>query len=253
MLLLINQVLPGQPGLSPEFNVDDPLGSAFQPQPFSETVVNAAMEEELEAEEEIIEEIVQEEILEELTEQQPPQEAEVLEEVLELEGETEPDQEVIVDEAAPGDCQVLEGLPPTEKIAPTFAASYPGSGAKMSWILITGLTGIQTGDDHRINEVAWDESITVKTHFPHKEGNPNIGSMMGRTEGEPGLKFSFPRAFVMIRHPMNALPGYHNYLYEQNNCLAGHSTRAPLDEWLKWRNANFGMYRFILRDIYAWP
>ena len=136
--------------------------------------------------------------------------------------------------------------PPTEKSAPTFAASYPGSGAKMSWNLITGLTGIQTGDDHRINEVAWDESITVKTHFPHKEGNPNIGSMMGRTEGEPGLKFSFPRAFVMIRHPMNALPRYHNYLYEQNNGLAGHSTRAPLDEWLKWRNANFGMYRFIL-------
>ena len=197
----------------------------------------------MEAEEENIEVIVQEEVLEELTEQQSPQEAEVLEEVLELEGEIEPVQEVIVDEAASGDCQVLQGLPPTKKIAPTFAASYPGSGAKMSWNLITGLTGIQTGDDHRINEVAWDESITVKTHFPHKEGNPNIGSMMERTEGEPGLKFSFPRAFVMIRHPMNAIPGYHNYLYEQKKGLAGHSTRAPLGEWLQWRNANFGTYR----------
>lgn len=223
------------------------MGSAFQPQPFSETIVNAAVEAELEAEEEIIEEEI---LVEELTEQQPPQEAEVLEEVLELEGEIEPAQEVAVDEVAPGDCQVLEGLPPTKKIAPTFAASYPGSGAKMSWNLITGLTGIQTGDDHRINDVAWDESITVKTHYPHKEGNPNIGGMMERTEGEPGLKFSFPRAFVMIRHPMNAIPGYHNYLYEQKNGLAGHSTRAPLDEWLKWRNANFGTWScYILRFL----
>ena len=238
-----SEVLPGQPGLSPEFNVDDPLGSsALQPQPFSETIVNAA-------EEEIIEEVIEEEVLQELTEQQPPQEAEVLEEVLELEGEIEPAQQVIADQASLGDCQVREGLPPTKKIAPTFAASYPGSGAKMSWNLITGLTGVQTGDDHRINGAAWDESVTVKTHFPHKEGNSNIGTMMERAEGEAGLKFSFPRAFVMIRHPMYAIPGYHNYLFEQENGLEGHSTRAPLEEWLQWRDVNFGTCR-KLRIMY---
>ncbi len=238
-----SEVLPGQAGLSPEFNVDDPLGSSsLQPQPFSETIVNAA-------EEEIIEEVIEEEVLQELTEQQPPQEVEVLEEVLELEGEIEPAQQVVADQASLGDCQVLEGLPPTKKIAPTFAASYPGSGAKMSWNLITGLTGIQTGDEHRINGAAWDESITVKTHFPHKQGNSNIGTMMERTEGEAGLKFSFPRAFVMIRHPMHAIPGYHNYLFEKENGLEGHSTRAPLEEWLQWRDVNFGTCR-KLRIMY---
>ena len=238
-----HEVLPGQPGLSPEFNVDDPLGSsALQPQPFSETIVNAA-------EEEIIEEVIEEEVLQELTEQQPPQEAEVLEEVLELEGEIEPAQQVIADQVSLGDCQVLEGLPPTKKIAPIFAASYPGSGAKMSWNLITGLTGIQTGDEHRINGLHWDESITVKTHFPHKQGNSNIGTMMERTEDEADLKFSFPRAFVMIRHPMYAIPGYHNYLFEKENGLEGHSTRAPLEEWLQWRDVNFGTCR-TLRIMY---
>lgn len=238
-----HEVLPGQPGLSPEFNVDDPLGSsALQPQPFSETIVNAA-------EEEIIEEVIEEEVLQELTEQQPPQEAEVLEEVLELEGEIEPAQQVIADQVSLGDCQVLEGLPPTKKIAPIFAASYPGSGAKMSWNLITGLTGIQTGDEHRINGLHWDESITVKTHFPHKQGNSNIGTMMERTEDEADLKFSFPRAFVMIRHPMYAIPGYHNYLFEKENGLEGHSTRAPLEEWLLWRDANLGTCR-TLRIMY---
>ena len=85
------------------------------------------------------------------------------------------------------ECRVPPALPPPQPIAPTFAASYPGSGAKMSWNLITGLTGVQTGDDWLLNDVEWNQAVTVKTHFPHPEGNADIGKI-------PNLKAAFPRA-----------------------------------------------------------
>ena len=84
------------------------------------------------------------------------------------------------------ECRVPPALPPPQPIAPTFAASYPGSGAKMSWNLITGLTGVQTGDDWLLNDVEWNQAVTVKTHFPHPEGNADIGKI-------PNLKAAFPR------------------------------------------------------------
>ena len=85
------------------------------------------------------------------------------------------------------ECRVPPALPPPQPIAPVFAASYPGSGAKMSWNLITGLTGVQTGDDWLLNDVEWNQAVTVKTHFPHPQGNPDIGKI-------PNLKAAFPRA-----------------------------------------------------------
>ena len=85
------------------------------------------------------------------------------------------------------ECRVPPALPPSQPIAPVFAASYPGSGAKMSWNLITGLTGVQTGDDWLLNDVEWNQAVTVKTHFPHPQGNPDIGKI-------PNLKAAFPRA-----------------------------------------------------------
>ena len=89
----------------------------------------------------------------------------------------------------PGDCRVLQGLPPTQNIAPDFAASSPGSGAKMSWNLISGLTGVQTGDDWLLNGVQWNQAVTVKTHFPHAEGNQELANM-----AQYGvLKQTFPR------------------------------------------------------------
>ena len=88
------------------------------------------------------------------------------------------------------DCRVPPALPPPQPIAPTFAASYPGSGAKMSWNLITGLTGVQTGDDWLLNDVEWNQAVTVKTHYPHPEGNPDIGNLFT----SKNLKGAFPRA-----------------------------------------------------------
>jgi len=38
---------------------------------------------------------------------------------------------------------------------------------------------------------------------------------------------------------MHALPSYHNYLYERENNIPDHTTRAPEDSWLKWRDEHF--------------
>ncbi len=44
---------------------------------------------------------------------------------------------------------------------------------------------------------------------------------------------------LLIRNPLYSIPSYFNFLYEYKNGLPGHSTRAPLHEWIVWRDANF--------------
>ena len=67
-----------------------------------------------------------------------------------------------------GDCEITAALP-ARGVEKSYAASYPGCGARMTWSLIEALTGMWTGDD-------WDSNgrgrrvISVKTHYPHKAG-----------------------------------------------------------------------------------
>lgn len=100
----------------------------------------------------------------------------------------------------------------------------------MTWKLIEALTGIVTGDEHRLNGHQWDRTVSVKTHFPHEHGN----NKMGMTTNE-----QFPRAVLLLRHPKDAIPSYFNYLYEVQHNLPGHSTRAPIEDWVGWRDRNF--------------
>lgn len=129
-----------------------------------------------------------------------------------------------------GECQPRTPTYPDHLVQPSWAASYPGSGAKMTWNLIEALTGVTTGDDWLLNGVEWSRSVTVKTHWPHPEGNQDVQYVE---------KAHFPRTILILRHPMDAIPGYHNFLYERDNNLPGHSTRAPLSAWLQWRDENF--------------
>ena len=136
-----------------------------------------------------------------------------------------------------GDCVIRPALKPTRPLAPTFTASYPGSGAKMTWNLVQALTGIVTGDEHRHNDQAWSEAVTVKVHYPHMQGNPAVAET---SNGD------FPRVVLILRHPADALPGFHNFLYEYERGLPDHSSRAPLSAWLEWRDGNFA------EQIQAW-
>mmetsp|Transcript_26215 Transcript_26215/g.75709 ORF Transcript_26215/g.75709 Transcript_26215/m.75709 type:complete len:470 (-) Transcript_26215:1398-2807(-) len=100
----------------------------------------------------------------------------------------------------------------------------------MTWKLIEALTGIVTGDEHHLNGHQWDRTASVKSHFPHEHGN----NEMGLTTNE-----QFPRAVLLLRHPKDAIPSFFNFLYEVEHNLPGHSTRAPMEDWIKWRDSNF--------------
>jgi hypothetical protein len=79
--------------------------------------------------------------------------------------------------------------------------------------------------------------VAVKTHFPShtpveifdKDDLKRIG-----------------RAVLLTRNPINSIPSYHNFVYEVQNGLLNHSTRAPIEAWIKWRNALFE------QELQAW-
>lgn len=121
---------------------------------------------------------------------------------------------------------------------PVWTASYPGSGAKLTWKLIRAITGIFTSDDHDHNgRVEKGMIVAVKTHYP--------------SHTPPGVFLRdklkhISRAVLLTRNPINSIPSYHNFVYEQQNGLLNHSTRAPIDAWIKWRNA------FFEQELQAW-
>mmetsp|Transcript_2226 Transcript_2226/g.2059 ORF Transcript_2226/g.2059 Transcript_2226/m.2059 type:complete len:329 (-) Transcript_2226:137-1123(-) len=132
-----------------------------------------------------------------------------------------------------GGCFVLPAQEPGPEVKPVFAASYPGSGARMTWNLIEALTGLVTGDEWYSNGRVKDV-VTVKTHHPHDQGR----KIPWANEIE--------RAFLLIRNPMKAIPSYHNFLYEFENKLENHSTRAPVEAWIKWRD------QFFISQLEVW-
>lgn len=121
------------------------------------------------------------------------------------------------------ECKLTWPQPPKGPIQTSYAASYPGCGARMTWSLIEALTGLWTGDD-------WDNNkrghrvVTVKTHYPHDAGQ--LVSWDNRIN----------RALVIIRTPINAIPSFFNHIYEIKNNLAIHSQRAPVNDWIEWRD-----------------
>ena len=44
------------------------------------------------------------------------------------------------------------------------------------------------------------------------------------------------RALVIIRNPMAAIPSFFNHIYEMQNNLPVHSQRAPVADWIEWRD-----------------
>jgi len=129
----------------------------------------------------------------------------------------------------PRDCSISRPEPRSMK--PTMIASYPGSGAKLTWKLTRAVTGVMTGDDFNHNGlVGKGQVVGIKTHYP-SECCSNIDAFT------PLLLVD--QSVLLLRHPMKAIPSYHNFMYERENGLKNHSTRAPLETWIEWRDANF--------------
>eukprot|EP00979_Chaetoceros_neogracilis_P009095 scaffold2062_cov273-Chaetoceros_neogracile.AAC.10 len=114
---------------------------------------------------------------------------------------------------------------PTQPILPIYAASYPGSGAQMTHYLYEALTGLESGDEWLHRGDTYDH-VAIKTHYPSRKHEIEGSRLM-------------QRVILLIRSPMHSLPSYHSYIYERENDIPDHTTRAPEDVWLKWRDGHF--------------
>ncbi len=123
-------------------------------------------------------------------------------------------------------CEVTAAKTSSVPITPIYAASYPGSGAKLTSKIIEALTGILTGDDFNANEET-NNVVSIRTNYPH--------SIASNVE----LTTNFIRSILVVRNPLNAIPSLHNFVYESENKLPEHSVHAPPNAWLEWREKNF--------------
>jgi len=111
-------------------------------------------------------------------------------------------------------------------IPPVWQASFPGSGARMTWTLVEALTGIRTNNDYDSQGRGYEHVVAVKTHYPVKDARRRFGDL------DP----LFGRAIVILRNPINAVPSYFNLQYEHLNHLPNHSTRGPNEDWIIYRD-----------------
>eukprot|EP00547_Thalassionema_nitzschioides_P008767 CAMPEP_0194226858 /NCGR_PEP_ID=MMETSP0156-20130528/42553_1 /TAXON_ID=33649 /ORGANISM="Thalassionema nitzschioides, Strain L26-B" /LENGTH=858 /DNA_ID=CAMNT_0038959323 /DNA_START=129 /DNA_END=2707 /DNA_ORIENTATION=- len=124
----------------------------------------------------------------------------------------------------------------------TLFASYPGAGMRLTWQMTEGVTGLDVGDDFFYSGKLGG---IVKTQFPHPEG---IWS----------YRREMDQVILLVRNPRWNIPSYHTLLYEleyahdyvvaYDNVYTAFSTRAPMDNWIKWRD-----YRFEDEiNLWAW-
>lgn len=134
-----------------------------------------------------------------------------------------------------GDCRWTEAKPLPADSDPhgTLVASYPGSGMRITWQQIEGLTGIKVGDDFKFSG---PRVGIIKTQWPHYQGIWSFGSTLDQV-------------ILVVRNPRWAIPSYHNILSEVDYAQDWNSAfehiddlytkRAPLGAWVKWRDLKF--------------
>jgi len=143
-----------------------------------------------------------------------------------------------------GDCEwtAAEKMDVARNPYGTLFASYPGAGMRLTWQMAQGATGINVGDDFFYSGKLGG---LVKTQYPHPEGIWSYGKNMDQT-------------ILLIRNPRWNIPSYHTLLFEleyahdyvvaYDNVFTAFSRRAPIENWLKWRD-----YRFEDEiNLWAW-
>lgn len=84
------------------------------------------------------------------------------------------------------------------------------------------------------------EVVVVRTHFPH-----NSGRLAAYDD-------FVPRAFVILRNPVHAIPCYFDQLYQMNSHIpvgSSSSTKETQDAWIKWRDNNFSDQLLLYRNF----
>jgi len=89
---------------------------------------------------------------------------------------------------------------------------------------VQALSGYVTGDEHMLNGAALDHVVSIKSHWPHPRGSPNVDDMIE----------SVSRAVLLLRHPMNSIATFFTYLYEREHG----NIMPPLEDWMVWRNTH---------------
>jgi len=121
--------------------------------------------------------------------------------------------------------------PKQEPLIPTMIASYPGSGARLSWKLIRAITGYMTSDDAVDTDDLSKKGLVVaiKSHYPAHGSTEKIFMPFAKVD----------RSVLLLRNPLKSMPSFLSYLYERENNLVNHSTRVPLEKWIEWRDEHF--------------
>ena len=83
-----------------------------------------------------------------------------------------------------GGCKITYAKVADKPIPPTWQASTPGSGSRMTWSLIEALTGIRTNNDYNSQERGYERVVAVKTHYPIIDKREAIPSYFNLRYGE---------------------------------------------------------------------
>lgn len=147
---------------------------------------------------------------------------------------------------------------PNLLLASTYAASFPGLGADklITKHLVESITGMLVGEAsispslERMKAQHMDstgfargqgEVVVVRTHFPHTSGR--LAAYDDRV----------PRAFVVLRNPLHAIPCYFDQLYQMHSHIpvgsSSSSSKETQDAWIKWRDNQFSDQLLLYRNF----
>jgi len=124
-----------------------------------------------------------------------------------------------------GNCERSDAQFAPHPIKPVWQASYPGSGARMTWMLVEALTGTLTNTDYDVHERGYERVVSVKTHYP----------MSVKDRFERVLDPLFERAIVIVRNPKDAIPSLFNWAWERAHHVPTHTERGPQADWFAFR------------------
>ena len=123
-----------------------------------------------------------------------------------------------------------------ETVHGTLIAAYTGSGMRLAWQEIEGLTGMMVGDDFNLSPNALAPVGIRKTQYPNLEV---IWSWSDKMK----------QVIMMIRNPRLAIPDYHTLLHELHYARDWETAYVYLgrllfvlpdhESWERWRDYQF--------------
>lgn len=133
----------------------------------------------------------------------------------------------------PNDDGSLTNIPP-----PTYVATYPGSGSRITRTLIKAMTGLRIHDENELLDRPrrTNNVVMIQTRYPHSSGQ------LVQFDSE------VPKGIILIRNPMHALTNLFDELYARKkhlpikfqNANRRYKDGGPsIQDWISWRDRVF--------------